>query len=374
MHLIVASVIGFAASCALYPFYIKWLKAKQVEQYLREDGPESHQHKARTPTMGGLVFSLVILIAAPLIAVLVAGAKPSIVHVGVLAVALVCGLIGFVDDYAKVVSRSNVGISGYMRLGLETALGAGLGAYIVFSGDSTAAIMPRLPEFGEVLIPIFGPAAETFASGVWPMPAVLFILLASFLVASTSNALNLHDGMDGLCAGTACQVFAVMALILFATGQVFLSVVAAVSAGALCGFLMFNRNPAALFMGDTGSLFIGGLLAALVIAGGLVVWFVPLSLIYIAEAVSVMMQVLYFKLTKTYEGQEKDSILKQIKVKLTRRLPGEGKRLFRMAPLHHHYEAVLSEKGWQEWQVVMGFWFVQFLLTLSVLIAFLLTK
>jgi phospho-N-acetylmuramoyl-pentapeptide-transferase len=205
------------------------------------------------------------------------------------------------------------------------------------------------------------------------LPVVIFVALCAFLAAATTNAVNLHDGMDGLAAGTSCQVFATLAVLLYETGQPAYATISATAAGALLGFLIYNKNPARIFMGDTGSLFIGGLMACLVMAGGLTLWFIPLSLIYILEALSVMAQVIYFKLTKEYKpaaGEKALTGLSLIKLKLTKRLPGEGKRLFRMAPLHHHYEAVFSEKGFVEWQVVAAFWMVQFFLCLGVLAAF----
>jgi phospho-N-acetylmuramoyl-pentapeptide-transferase len=168
--------------------------------------------------------------------------------------------------------------------------------------------------------------------------------------------------MDGLAAGTSSQVFATMALIFLATGQINFAVMSAIMAGAVLGFLLWNRNPAAVFMGDTGSLFIGGIMAALVIAGGIVIWFIPLSLIYNAEALSVMAQVAYYKLTKPFTPEKPMSVPALAVYKLTHKLPGEGKRIFRMAPLHHHFEAVFGEKGVAEWEVVVGFWIAQFIL------------
>jgi phospho-N-acetylmuramoyl-pentapeptide-transferase len=146
--------------------------------------------------------------------------------------------------------------------------------------------------------------------------------------------------------------------------------ISATAAMALLAFLIYNKNPAKIFMGDTGSLFIGGLMATLVVASGLTLYFVPLSLIYIAEALSVMLQVTYFKLTKPYTPEKPMSQPAQIVLKLTRRLPGEGKRLFAMAPLHHHFEAVLAPKGWTEQQVVLAFWLVQIVLCLVTLACF----
>src|SRR5205085_4570311 len=134
-----------------------------------------------------------------------------------------------------------------------------------------------------------------------------------------------------------------------------LAAVAAAGAGSVAGFLIYNRYKASIFMGDTGSLFLGGLMASLVLAGRLEIWFIPLSLIYILETLSVMIQVVYFKLTKDYQPEKAMSGPALVWLKLTRRLPGEGKRIFRMAPLHHHFEAVGAEKGLKEWQVVACF-------------------
>jgi phospho-N-acetylmuramoyl-pentapeptide-transferase len=161
---------------------------------------------------------------------------------------------------------------------------------------------------------------------------------------------------------------------LFFSQQGALSCLAMAGAGALVGFLIFNRHPAQIFMGDTGSLFIGGLIAGLVLASGLLLWFIPLSAIYIAEAISVILQVVYFKISKPYEPPKPMSAPAILWLKLTKRLPGEGKRLFRMAPLHHHFEAVLITRGLNqdqaEWQVVAGFWLAQVLLCAITLASF----
>jgi phospho-N-acetylmuramoyl-pentapeptide-transferase len=365
--MLVACLLSFVASAVLYPGYIKWLKKRQVEQFLREDGPQSHAHKAKTPTMGGLVFGIVTsVVSLTVLAAICPSAKP--LDTSVILVALICGGIGFLDDFAKFRQKSNKGISGYVRLGSELVLGLILGAAIVMSSRELVFV-----PFAEQVAAVAGGHAASFAGtalGIWGPPALLFVPLAGFLIAATANSLNLHDGMDGLAAGTSCQVFAALALMLFATGQVSLALVAASAAGALCGFILFNKNPAQIFMGDTGSLFIGGLMGALVVAGGLVVWFVPLSLVYIFEALSVMVQVTVFKLTKKLEGEEKMNPAKVIITKLTKRLPGEGKRVFRMAPLHHHYEAIFAEKGVPEWRVVAGFWVAQTILCLATCVLF----
>lgn len=135
--------------------------------------------------------------------------------------------------------------------------------------------------------------------------------------------------------------------------------IASLAAGVMLGFLLFNKYPAKVFMGDTGSLFVGGLMAGLVVYGGLVLWFAALSFIYIVETVSVMAQVCYFKLTKPFQPEKPMSAISLAIYKLTHKLPGEGKRLFRMAPIHHHFEAIGADRGMKEWEVVVFFWFAQ---------------
>jgi phospho-N-acetylmuramoyl-pentapeptide-transferase len=154
-------------------------------------------------------------------------------------------------------------------------------------------------------------------------------------------------------------------------GNFALAGIAVAASGALAGFLVYNIYPAKVFMGDTGSLYIGGLLACLVVAGGLWMWFIPLSVIYISEALSVIAQVVYFKLTKPYTPEQPMSQIALAWLKLTKRLPGEGKRLLRMAPLHHHFEALAGDEGIPEWQIVACFWLVQFLISAAVLFVYL---
>ncbi len=339
------------------PLYIRWLKTRQIGQFIREEGPASHAAKASTPTMGGVAFIAATLIVCLVIFAL--GSFWSKRELVVIAVATVCGLLGLADDMAKLKRKANAGLSARTRLVLEIGLGVAAGALLLLPGGLVWMFLPQF-SFGGFLV--HGPIIE--------MPPVLYLLLAGFLLAATTNAVNLHDGMDGLAAGTAVQVLLAMAIILTATSQLPLAVVAAVAAGAVGGFLIFNRYPASVFMGDTGSLYLGGLIALLALAGGIVVWFVPLTLIYIAETLSVMAQVTYFKLTKPYTPEKPMPLPLLIWFKLTRRLPGEGKRLFRMAPLHHHFEAVAADAGIAEWKVVACFWLVQFVICLLVLISF----
>jgi len=335
----------------MLPPYIGWLKAKALGQYIREEGPASHATKASTPTMGGVPFMAATIAAA--VVFLTVGGGLDAGSLATLAVGACCGLIGLVDDAAKFRRKSNAGISAPLRLSLELGLGVALAAALYVFGEGARLLVPA--------------TAVQPATAVM-VPWVLFVPFAAFIVAASANALNLHDGMDGLAAGTAIQVLATLAFVLFASGQWTLAAVGAAAAGSIAGFLLFNRYPARIFMGDTGSLFIGGLMGALTLAGGLTLWFVPLALVYIVETLSVMIQVTYFKLTKDYQPETPMAAPALVWLKLTSRLPGEGKRFFRMAPLHHHFEAIGTERGVPEWQVVLGFWLAQLALCLTTLL------
>jgi phospho-N-acetylmuramoyl-pentapeptide-transferase len=361
-------IAAFVVSAAIYPLYIRWLQSRRIGQYIREEGPQSHAVKAKTPTMGGLCFIFVSTAVSVVylfvlreynIGAFISGPHTLRAALIVIGIAALCGLVGFADDYGKVTSKSNRGLSAKLRLIIEFILGAVLALLLA------QPFVAGLP----------GPEAFLpFLKVSLPAPLLYLFLLAvpmsAFMVAATTNSINVHDGMDGLSAGTSIMVFAVLMVMLLVSGQTVLACVPASMVGALIGFLIYNRYPARIFMGDTGSLYIGGLMAALVVAGGLIYWFVPLALIYIAETLSVLLQVSYFKLTKDYIPEKPMSKPALIWLKLTKRLPGEGKRLFRMAPLHHHFEALAQDKGIPEWRVVAYFWGVQFVLCATVLIAF----
>jgi len=368
---------GFAVAvlCTviLLPFYIRWARQHKVGQYLREEGPASHASKANTPTMGGVCF----IVAAALSCAfnVIYPVPPEVVATSlVFALALACGWLGFSDDLAKVKGQGNKGLSARFRLVVEAILGAVIGVVMIFLSYRPALglIVPH-PLANSV--GITGSAVTTLNSLTEvSLPPVLIVLLAFFLVTATTNSVNLHDGMDGLAAGTSIMVLLSFAVMTFYTGQFGLTYLAVAAAGSLLGFLFFNLHPAQIMMGDTGSLFIGGLIAGLVIVSGLVLYFIPLSAIYIAESVSVMAQVAYFRLTKPYEPPTPMSAPALFFHKLTHRLPGDGKRLFLMAPVHHHFEGLLIGRGIDkdraEWLVVGGFWLVQLLLCAITLTAF----
>ncbi len=361
--LLIPGLGSFLLAVLAFPLYIRWLKIKAIGQFIREEGPASHAAKAKTPTMGGLCFmavsclmSLIVLSTSNL-----TSRRPAAV---VLMVGVCCGLVGLADDFFKLTFRSNRGLSARSRLVTEFTLGVLLSLSLFLLGVPVEEVVLKFKHLSgsPVMMPVFID---------WPdLAGICYaLLLIPFLVAACSNAVNLHDGMDGLAAGTSLQIFMVLSFIFYASGNPSLAVVSSAVAGSLAAFLLFNRYPASVFMGDTGSLFIGGVMAALVAASGLTLWFIPLSLIYIIETLSVVAQVVYFKLTKEYQSEKPLGKLALVWLKLTRRLPGEGKRLLKMAPLHHHFEAVAAEQGQPEWKVVACFWLVQFLLCAVVVAA-----
>lgn len=345
---------GFALSLCFFPFYISYLRKAHIGQFIREDGPTAHKTKSSTPTMGGVCFIVAFFIASCLSLLLVD--RLNLIALAVPAVAICAGLIGLADDLAKQRHLSNVGISGWARLAVEFLLGAFLAGFLLMQG-----VHP------EVMLGFVDGQPVFFELPIW-----FFFVFSAFIMAATTNSLNIHDGMDGLEAGTALQVFLALSVMCAAVGQIELTYICLAAAGSLTGFLIFNKHPAKIFMGDTGSLFIGGLMAAVVIAGKLELWFIPLSVIYILETLSVFAQVIWFKLTKPYKPENPTPEWKIIWLKLTKKLPGDGKRLLRMAPLHHHYEALAAERGITEAGVVRSFWIAQFCICALVCLVFIL--
>jgi phospho-N-acetylmuramoyl-pentapeptide-transferase len=334
----------------------------QVEQPLLEDGPK-HAHKSKTPTAGGVAFIVSSVLGAAFVATTMGALSPVALSIyPVLLVGCACASLGLADDLAKVREKSNKGISESLRLKVETLIGLALGIYLAFCTSGGYKIwLPALTAAGGLVMQLYA------------VPAAVTILLTTFLVVATTNAVNIHDGMDGLAAGTSFLVFCTMTVILCCAGTVQfvgLGLMCLILASSLLGFFCFNRHPAKIFMGDTGSLFIGGVMAAVGSAGGLLVWFIPLTAIYIVEALSVLIQRTVFKLTKPYTPEKPMSKLALIKLKLTKKLPGEGKRVFLIAPIHHHYERYYAERGIKEAQIVAAFWVVQLLICLLVLFVF----
>lgn len=306
----VAILTPFLVSLALGGPYIQFLQKRYMGQYIREDGPQSHQSKAGTPTAGGVLILFSLLVGLAVLYALMGTAFFSPAVGVALAVTLAFGLLGFVDDYLKISKKKNKGVTGYTKLAVQVVVGLGAGWYALQS----------LPHGGDVSV--FGWFSIPFG--------FLYPLLTAFIVTGASNAVNLTDGLDGLASGTALMTFITLAMMLLATGQEALGLFALGVAGACLGFLMFNRNPARIFMGDTGSLALGGAFGALVVLGKLECWALLLGAVFIVETLSVILQVYSFKTT--------------------------GKRIFRMSPLHHHFEL----GGWSENRVVYSFVTFQF--------------
>lgn len=321
--LVTALLVAFA----LGPAMIRWLTRLKVGQVVRESGPRTHLTKAGTPTMGGTI----IIASAAVSTVL--WARPNW-YVAICLVALVwMGLIGFLDDYLKVVRNKTKGLIGRFKMAGQLTFGIALGTFLVLH-----PVAPYPSEWTGV--PFF---ADSFAL----LAPVAFVALVALVIAGSSNAVNLTDGLDGLAAGLSAIAAVTFAVFAYVTGRVDTSeylglfylpgseemtIFGLALSGACMGFLWFNAHPAQVFMGDTGSLSIGGALGVMAILLKSEFLLVIVGGVFVMEAVSVMVQVGVFKYT-------------------ARRF-GEGRRVFRMAPIHHHFEKL----GWPESKVVVRFW------------------
>lgn len=298
-------LISFIISVVITKVEIPVLKRK-AGQNIREDGPQSHLSKAGTPSMGGIA----IIIAASLttIGAAVMGKIDGLGCAIILLVFVGFGLIGFFDDYLKVIKKNNLGLRAYQKFGLQTILSVILAVYLAnYTEGSTSVYIP----FADIYVNF----------GIWYIPFVVFVVLAM------TNAVNLTDGLDGLASGVTAFISLFFAVAGFTYGIVTGAYFCSAMCGACLGFLVFNRNPAKVFMGDTGSLALGGGLAAAAILMKLELLLPIVGMLYVIEALSVVLQVGYFKISG-------------------------GKRIFKMAPIHHHFEKC----GFSEVQVVAGFW------------------
>ncbi len=310
IKLITALVLAFLFSSAFGKYYVPWLKKQNAGQQIKHE-VDWHIAKEGTPTMGGVMF-----IAAAAFVCLTVGADGMLhgrfEHIFVLIFACVFGLIGFLDDWQKLRKKDNTGLSSRSKFLLQ------LLAAVVF-----ILIMKKL---GFVRPYLYVP----FSGRTVYMPGWLYYVFAAFVIVGTVNAVNITDGVDGLATGTSLPVFLFFVLVSITWGARYqeLGIFASAMVGGLLGFLNYNFNPAKCFMGDTGSLFLGGAIAALAFAYDMPLILITLGFIFIIETLSDIIQVSYFKFTK--------------------RRYGEGKRIFRMAPLHHH----LEKGGWtgKEWK------------------------
>ncbi len=307
---VVPALIAFVVTALLGPVFIPLLHRLKFGQPERKVGLTEHLKKNGTPTMGGIIFLVGIAVAAAFFA----PGNPKILPI--LFLMLGFGLVGFLDDYRKVTKKDSDGIRWWQKLGLQIVVFV---IYVLlFHQFGGASLLIRLPFTGGQMVDI----------GIFTYP------LMFFAICGTTNGTNLTDGVDGLLS----SVTAVVAVFfLFASVALHGGVEPLASAvlGGLCGFLIFNAYPAKVFMGDTGSLALGGFVAGMAYAMNLPIFILIVGLIYLVEALSVILQVGYFKLT-------------------------HGKRIFRMAPIHHHYE----KGGWSETKVVAVFTVVTGLLVL----------
>jgi len=352
LRAVLATLTALAISLLAGPLVIRKLTAYKIGQAVRDDGPQSHLTKAGTPTMGGALVLLSILITT----LLWADLSNRFVWV-VLVVTFGFGAIGWVDDYRKVVKNNPKGLSPRAKFFWQSLIGLAAATYLAFavSAPSTAKVLEffqawvgsgfsmSLPPNADLIVPFFKNVA-------YPLGVFGFITLSYFVIVGTSNAVNLTDGLDGLAIMPAVMVaggLAVFAMVLgrvdysryllfpYIPGAAELTVFCGALVGAGLGFLWFNAYPADVFMGDVGALSLGAALGTVaVIVRQEIVLFI-MGGVFVAETVSVMLQVLYFK----WSG---------------------GKRIFRMAPLHHHYEL----SGWKESQVVVRFWIITMMLVL----------
>lgn len=310
---ILAVVISFCISAVLGPVLIPWLKKLKVGQTVREDGPAGHLKKNGTPTMGGLLILLSVSVATLLFVKDYPRTAP------ILFLTAGFGLIGFLDDYIKVVCRRSMGLSPLQKLAGQIAVTGIFACYLLRFTDVSLAM--RVPFLPEVFLDF----------GIWNIPILFFVVLG------TVNGVNFTDGLDGLAGSVTVIVAVFFTVVAIGTGSGIEPVTCAV-AGALLGFLLFNVHPAEVFMGDTGSLALGGFVAACGYMLQMPLFIAIVGFVYLVEVLTVILQVGYFKLSG-------------------------GRRLFKMAPLHHHFELC----GWSETRISALFTIITALMCLAAL-------
>lgn len=295
--------VSFILAVISAPLLIPLLRRMKFGQQIRGEGPQSHQKKAGTPTMGGIVIILAFTLAF---------LKFSVINTDfyiLLVATLGFGLVGFLDDYIKIVFKRSLGLTPRQKLFGQLLFAGIVCALLISEGHSTSLGIPG--------------TQISFDWGAWfYYPFIILMMLA------ISNAVNFTDGLDGLLSGVSAIAFGAYAVIAMQATSIPAAVCAAAMIGAVLGFLVFNAHPAKVFMGDTGSLGIGGAIAAIAIITKSELLFLVIGGVFVVEMLSVVLQVISFK---------------------TR-----GKRIFKMSPIHHHFEL----SGWSEWRVVVTFWAV----------------
>ncbi|MCA1029975.1 phospho-N-acetylmuramoyl-pentapeptide-transferase [Bacillus timonensis] len=299
-------IMGFLISAIFSPIFIPFLRRLKFGQSIRDEGPKSHQKKSGTPTMGGLVILLSIIVTT--IVMTTKFTDLSVSTYLLLLVTVGFGLLGFLDDFIKVVMKRNLGLTSKQKLLGQIIIS--IIFYLIYKQNDLSTV---------VEIPGLGYAFDL---------ENLYIVFIVFWLVGFSNAVNLTDGLDGLVSGTAAIAFGAFAVLAWNQSQYEVAIFSVAVVGAVLGFLVFNAHPAKVFMGDTGSLALGGAIATVAILTKLEILLIIVGGVFVIETLSVIIQVISFKTT--------------------------GKRVFKMSPLHHHYELV----GWSEWRVVVTFWTV----------------
>lgn len=331
LAVICALIVGFILSVAATGRLIPFLKEHQFKQFVREEGPQAHLSKTGTPSMGGLA-----IVTASVLSALIIAAVFGVFSVRILVVCITMilfGVIGFIDDYEKAIKKNNAGISPRQKIILQFGFSLLFAVFAYFtSGTLTDGMTAGNAAHSSIWIPIWDHYLDI---GILYIPWVMFVMIAF------SNSVNLTDGLDGLASSVTALVTFLMAVVAHNAGYGEYPLFYAAILGACLGFLVYNHHPAKIFMGDTGSMALGGGLAAAAVMMKLEIILAIAGLIYVMEALSVIIQVTYFKKTG-------------------------GKRIFRMAPLHHHFEL----GGMHETKVVrlfatitLGFSVIAFLLS-----------
>ncbi|MBU8907113.1 phospho-N-acetylmuramoyl-pentapeptide-transferase [Desertibacillus haloalkaliphilus] len=297
---------SFLVAVLLSPILIPFLRRLKFGQSIREEGPKSHQKKSGTPTMGGVMIIISIIITTLIMSNKFLSFSTELLLL--LIVTFGYGLLGFLDDFIKVVMKRNLGLTSKQKL-----IGQLIIALIFYYGLIQAGYSTDLT------IPTTNLSIDI---GWFYLPLVIIMLVGA------SNAVNLTDGLDGLLAGTGAIAFGAFAVLAWNASMIDVAIFCAAVVGAVLGFLVFNAHPAKVFMGDTGSLALGGAIAAVAILTKMEILLIIIGGVFVIETLSVIIQVISFK---------------------TR-----GKRVFKMSPLHHHYEL----SGWSEWRVVVTFWLI----------------
>jgi phospho-N-acetylmuramoyl-pentapeptide-transferase len=303
-EVLIAGMAAMLITIFLGPKFIEWLRVQEFGQQIREEGPQEHHAKAGTPTMGGLI--VFVAIAVPYLVL----SDRDTESLAVLTVALGCAALGFADDWIKISKRRSLGLSARWKLVAQVGLAVGLW----WVATEEVGLDPELE-------------VRVFDAEIYIGP-VLYVLFTFLVIAGASNAVNLTDGLDGLAAGSCAIVLLAYMAITITNGQEGLALLSACLVGASIGFLWFNAFPASIFMGDTGSLGLGGAIGALAVMTQTELLLIILGGIFVIEALSVAIQVVAFKLF--------------------------GRRILLMAPVHHHFELL----AWSETKIMLRFWIV----------------